>query len=179
MRIPIHLSDSLSFTPVFYTFAFPYLVYHAARYIAKPFYDYKIAQAKKQPKNQILAEKNRSEREEAGKVISLMKKRVKKMKEEESNMSGLVIAEAWYGDLDNPVPAGDFPTVIDVTIPLAFLVESSTLDCKNSSTKSILLGFYDPCPGNTKKLWIRYYHKNLVHTVVIDDGSPFYLPRSG
>lgn len=69
--------------------------------------------------------------------------------------SGLIIVNAWYGNLAKFGVDEPSPYVIDVTIPLQYLVEDSQLHLHNTS-KSKLMGFYDPCIGEDKALHIRY-----------------------
>ena len=38
------------------------------------------------------------------------------------------------------------------------------------------IGFYDPCPGEDKSLYIRYLFKDKLHEVTIDDTQAIGLP---
>ena len=42
--------------------------------------------------------------------------------------------------------------------------------------QSDLPGFYDPCPGQDKSLYIRYTFRNRPHQVTYDDKDPIRLP---
>jgi DnaJ family protein C protein 11 len=65
--------------------------------------------------------------------------------------------------------------IIDVTIPLQYLVEDSQLHLHDGS-KAHLLGFYDPCIGEDKQLYIRYLFHDKLHEVTIDDSDVLGLP---
>jgi len=100
-----------------------------------------------------------------------------------------VIVEAHYGNLVRQAAEstktelhsndGDtvYPYVIDVTIPIQYFVEESQLHLSNTS-KSNLLGFYDPCIGEPKKLYIRYLFKDKLHEVAFDDMEVVSLPHA-
>jgi len=68
--------------------------------------------------------------------------------------------------------------VIDVTLPLQYLVDHSTLHLQ-AVPKSELLGFYDPLPGESKTLSVQYRFKDKAHFVVVDDADALSLPRRG
>jgi DnaJ family protein C protein 11 len=65
---------------------------------------------------------------------------------------------------------------IDVTIPLQYFVEDSELHL-HAGSKSSLLGFYDPCPGEDKTLRVVYRFKNRLHEVEIDDEDELAAPK--
>jgi DnaJ family protein C protein 11 len=103
----------------------------------------------------------------------------------EESRRGLIIVYACYGNLDennkdsaatSQSQESDEERVIDVTIPLQYLVEDSQLHLHESSSKSNLLGFYDPCPGEEKKLYIKYLFKDKLHEVTITDTEAIGLP---
>lgn len=65
---------------------------------------------------------------------------------------------------------------IDVKVPLQAQVMDSQLIILESNTKSDLPGFYDPCPGQEKSLYIRYNFRNRPHQVTYEDKDPIRLP---
>ena len=48
-------------------------------------------------------------------------------------------------------------TVVDVSVPVAYLCENSVVEFYSGFSKSNLLGFFDPCPGVDKVLVIFYW----------------------
>lgn len=54
-----------------------------------------------------------------------------------------------------------------------FPQEYLTLHCL---LQSDLPGFYDPCPGQEKSLYIRYNFRNRPHQVTYEDKDPIRLP---
>ncbi len=65
---------------------------------------------------------------------------------------------------------------IDVTTPLQYFVDDSELHL-HAGSKSSLLGFYDPCPGEDKTLRVVYRFKNRLHEVEIDDEDELAAPK--
>eukprot|EP00012_Vannella_robusta_P001354 CAMPEP_0206184992 /NCGR_PEP_ID=MMETSP0166-20121206/1530_1 /ASSEMBLY_ACC=CAM_ASM_000260 /TAXON_ID=95228 /ORGANISM="Vannella robusta, Strain DIVA3 518/3/11/1/6" /LENGTH=85 /DNA_ID=CAMNT_0053600077 /DNA_START=437 /DNA_END=691 /DNA_ORIENTATION=+ len=74
----------------------------------------------------------------------LMETAASRKVERERAKDGLVIEEAYYGNIY--APNGDVTTsnIIDVTIPLQFMVSKGELSLPRFS-KSLLDGFFDPC----------------------------------
>ena len=48
-----------------------------------------------------------------------------------------------------------------------------------SLPQSHIIGFHDPCMGETKHLKVRYLFRNQVHEAIVDDVSPFAAPLRG
>jgi DnaJ family protein C protein 11 len=65
---------------------------------------------------------------------------------------------------------------IDVTIPIKNLVSNSQIYIAGGHSKSSLLGFYDPCFGESKRLRITYKFHGRVHMVEVDDRAPVAAP---
>ncbi|TPX45885.1 hypothetical protein SeMB42_g02493 [Synchytrium endobioticum] len=65
---------------------------------------------------------------------------------------------------------------IDVTIPVQSLVLNSQLHIDGGFSKSSLLGFYDPCLGENKKLRVAYEFHGGFHVVEVDDMSSLAAP---
>jgi DnaJ family protein C protein 11 len=71
------------------------------------------------------------------------------------------------------------PMVIDVTVPLQALVQDSKVTIPGGRSKFDLLGFYDPCIGEGKKLRIRYLFKDKLHEVTVTDREAVRIPMKG
>ena len=80
----------------------------------------------------------RDRKKEAEEAIDLMRDSVMRRREAEEARHGLVIIEAWYGDLhdhhkvDSKMDA-EFPSKIDVTLPIQSLVQDSQLHLHNTT----------------------------------------------
>ncbi|KNE56003.1 hypothetical protein AMAG_01847 [Allomyces macrogynus ATCC 38327] len=99
--------------------------------------------------------------------------------------AGLTVVQALYGkvkDLQARVGAGiplapsDDICVIDVTVPVMFLVDRSTLRVDAGTRFSELLGFYDPCPWEDKQLLVTYSFRGKFRQVVVNDQAGLVLP---
>ncbi|KAG7221553.1 hypothetical protein INR49_017084 [Caranx melampygus] len=66
--------------------------------------------------------------------------------------------------------------VIDVTVPLQCLVKDSKL-ILTEATKSGLPGFYDPCVGEEKSLKVLYQFRGVMHQVLSGDTEPLRIPK--
>ncbi|BEI82106.1 hypothetical protein CcaverHIS002_0212660 [Cutaneotrichosporon cavernicola] len=69
-----------------------------------------------------------------------------------------------------------YPVVTDVTVPVQALVADSKLYIPAGPAKYNLLGFYDPCIGENKRLRVRYLFNGKVHEVEVDDVSALRAP---
>lgn len=83
--------------------------------------------------------------------------------------------EAQDGDADADEDADAGAKVIDVTDALQCLVKDSQLVLQ-PTTKSELIGFYDPCIGEPKALRVRYRFRGRPHEVVVADGEALRIP---
>ncbi|PON93020.1 Terminal organelle assembly protein [Trema orientale] len=101
---------------------------------------------------------------------------------------GLVITKAVYGNrkalkkIDAPVEANDelASQIIDVTLPLNFLVnDSAQLKLHEGVKKSGIMGFCDPCPGEPKQLYVEYTYGSGRFEVVVDDYGELVIPQEG
>jgi DnaJ family protein C protein 11 len=102
---------------------------------------------------------------------------VEQIKEQEGSQ-GLIILEAHYGHLISSTTESSIK-IIDVTIPLQTLVKNSTLKIETTVSKSNLTGFYDPCIGEEKTLFIKYSFHSQIHTITYKDTDPIILPNRG
>jgi DnaJ family protein C protein 11 len=132
---------------------------------------------------QETAEAIAAARKNAESAIQLMKATVERKKEQEFLKKGLIIVSAYYGKLkhiniikkDNGKIVEEKLGVIDVTIPLNYFVENSKLLLHDNS-KSNLLGFYDPCIGEEKYLYIQYLFRDKLHETTVADNEEVRIP---
>lgn len=81
----------------------------------------------------LLMKERKKEAEEA---VVLMEEFVRRHKETEELRKGLIIVEAWYGNLDadkERMKDKEFPPMINVTLPLQSLVQNSQLHLHNTT----------------------------------------------
>lgn len=171
---PIHLSDEIVPAAIFYATIAPIITWFVVKktLIDPMNQERRSIELQKTRKNneQRLALK----KEEARVAIELMMHTYERIVLEENERQGLIILKALYGALTENDDEND--SKIDVTIPTQCLVNSSTLILYNS-TKSELPGFYDPCIGEEKSLFIEYSYKNQQHSISIRDTEPVRLPK--
>ncbi|KAI8915037.1 hypothetical protein BC831DRAFT_488500 [Entophlyctis helioformis] len=65
---------------------------------------------------------------------------------------------------------------IDVTIPVQALVSNGQLHVGGGYSKSNIIGFWDPCFGEKKRLRITYQFQGRIHQVEVDDRAPVAAP---
>jgi DnaJ family protein C protein 11 len=119
-------------------------------------------------------EKQTERRREAINAQEVLRSFVEQIKEQEG-AQGLIILEAYYGHLISQSSI----KIIDVTIPLQSLVKNSTLTIETTTSKSHLIGFYDPCIGEEKSLFIKYLFHSQIHTITYKDTDPIVIPNRG
>ncbi|KAL9285089.1 hypothetical protein ACSQ67_024528 [Phaseolus vulgaris] len=99
---------------------------------------------------------------------------------------GLVITRALYGNeivLNNLKSSSEISfestsDVIDVTIPLNFLVnDSGELKLHEGVKKSGIMGFCDPCPGRPKELYVEYVYAGNQYQVWAGDYEKLEIPK--
>ncbi|KAG8434212.1 hypothetical protein GDO86_012546 [Hymenochirus boettgeri] len=174
---PIHLTDQLLPSAIFYATVGPLVIYVAMhRLIIKP---YLRAQKEKELEKQ---RENAStdivqKKQEAEAAVRLMQESVRRIIEAEESKMGLIILNAWYGKFvtDNS-RKNEKVKVIDVTVPLQCLVKDSKLILTEAS-KAGLPGFYDPCIGEDKSLKILYQFRGVLHQVMSGDNEPLRIPK--
>lgn len=110
-------------------------------------------------------------RAEADELTAVLATGVEPRQEAERRRSGLVIVSAKYGVRDAPPEE-----VADVTIALAALVDDGRLLIPRGVRKSRLLGFWDPAPGCTKVLRVRYLWQGKELAVEVSGREELRLP---
>jgi DnaJ family protein C protein 11 len=126
-------------------------------------------------------EKQTERRREAMNAQEVLRSLVEQIKEREGPQ-GLIILDARYGLLassSTTTTNENLNKIIDVTVPLQILVKDSTLRIETTVSKSNLTGFYDPCIGEEKALFIKYSLRSEIHTVLYKDTDPVILPNRG
>uniref|UniRef100_A0A8C8WQB9 DnaJ homolog subfamily C member 11 n=1 Tax=Panthera leo TaxID=9689 RepID=A0A8C8WQB9_PANLE len=125
---PIHLTDQLLPSAVFYATVGPLVVYFALhRLVIKP---YLRAQKEKELEKQreSTATDILQKKQEAEAAVRLMQESVRRIIEAEESRMGLIIVNAWYGKFVNDKSKkSEKVKVIDVTVPLQCLVKDSKL----------------------------------------------------
>jgi DnaJ family protein C protein 11 len=133
---------------------------------------------REQKKHEDEARERQSERRrEAMNAQEILRSLVEQIKETEG-AQGLIILEAHYGHLTSTINENSIQ-IIDVIVPLQSLIKNSTLRIETTVSKSNLTGFYDPCIGEEKTLFIKYSFHSQIHTVIYKDTDPVILPNRG
>ncbi|KAJ5665199.1 uncharacterized protein N7477_007647 [Penicillium maclennaniae] len=119
-------------------------------------------------------------REESEQAIELMFDQVQRRQAREEAQDGLVIRKAEYGYIPpkDKKPKNGFsePRVIDVTVPVAALVDRSQLVIPQNSIKFQIIGFHDPAPLLPKRLKIWYTFRGRNHYVEVGDKERVSCP---
>ncbi|RPB27035.1 hypothetical protein L211DRAFT_834702 [Terfezia boudieri ATCC MYA-4762] len=146
----------------------------------------KLGMAKKR---RALREKVEKGKREAQEAIALMEDGVRKKMMRENENGGLVVLEATYGlpEMNEKGVMGflwrkkdsEGARRIDVKIPVAAWVEDTQLVIPANISKSSLVGFYDPFPGRSKTLKIRYLFRGVLHEVEVPSGKGVVCPNRG
>ncbi|CAH1453755.1 unnamed protein product [Lactuca virosa] len=125
----------------------------------------------------------------AEKAQQLLENVANRKKNKQLETGGLVIIEAVYGNpkaikksTNNSEETKDeyelASQIVDVTLPLNFLVnDSGQLKLHEGVKKSGIMGFCDPCPGETKKLHVKYTYGGNRYEVEVDDLQELILPQ--
>ncbi|KAB0343020.1 hypothetical protein FD754_019946 [Muntiacus muntjak] len=174
---PIHLTDQLLPSAVFYATVGPLVLYFALhRLVIKP---YLRAQKEKELEKQreSTATDILQKKQEAEAAVRLMQESVRRIIEAEESRMGLIIVNAWYGKFVNDKSKkSEKVKVIDVTVPLQCLVKDSKLILTETS-KAGLPGFYDPCVGEEKNLKVLYQFRGVLHQVMALDSEALRIPK--
>lgn len=174
---PIHLTDQLLPSAVFYATVGPLVFYLAIQQlIIRPY-----VRAQKEEDLEKQRESSASniakKKQEAEAAVLLMQESVRRIIEAEESRMGLIILNAWYGKFvtDNS-RRHERAKVIDVTVALQCLVKDSKL-ILTEAIKSGLPGFYDPCVGEEKSLKVLYQFRGVMHQVLSGDTEPLRIPK--
>ncbi|KAG9100156.1 hypothetical protein FS749_016108 [Ceratobasidium sp. UAMH 11750] len=168
--VPIQLSREFDVGLALYTAVIPSIgAVLVNEYILKPRRQ-KQARTRVQKLREERAERLSADRQAAADYIASAREQVERRIEAERSVDGLIILEARYGSN----AAG-----IDVAVPLQLLVSGSQLSIPGGRSKAGLLGFYDPCAGERKRLEIKYTFRGRVHVASVDDKAPVSLPLRG
>ncbi|XP_040889945.1 dnaJ homolog subfamily C member 11 [Toxotes jaculatrix] len=174
---PIHLTDQLLPSAVFYATVGPLLVYMAIhRLIIIPY-----TQAQKEQELELQRKSSATDiakkKQEAESAVLLMQESVRRIIEAEESKMGLIILNAWYGKfVSDTSQKQEKAKVIDVTVPLQCLVKDSKLILTEAS-KAGLPGFYDPCVGEEKSIKLLYQFRGVMHQVISADTEPLRIPK--
>ncbi|KAM3621230.1 uncharacterized protein V6R79_008268 [Siganus canaliculatus] len=174
---PVHLTDQLLPSAIFYATVGPLLVYLAVhRLVIIPY-----TQAQKEQELELQRKSSATDiakkKQEAETAVLLMQESVRRIIEAEESKMGLIILNAWYGKfVSDTSQKQEKAKVIDVTVPLQCLVKDSKLILTESS-KAGLPGFYDPCVGEEKSLKLLYQFRGVMHQVISADTDPLRIPK--
>uniref|UniRef100_A0A7N6FFU9 DnaJ homolog subfamily C member 11 n=1 Tax=Anabas testudineus TaxID=64144 RepID=A0A7N6FFU9_ANATE len=169
---PIHLTDQLLPSAVFYATAGPLLVYMAIhRLVIIPY-----TQAQKEQELELQRKSSATDiakkKQEAESAVSIHTH----MQTHRYSLC-LIILNAWYGKfVSDTSQKQEKAKVIDVTVPLQCLVKDSKLILTEAS-KTGLPGFYDPCVGEEKSLKLLYQFRGVMHQVISADTEPLRIPK--
>lgn len=183
--VPILLSRHLN--PLFAAgaFIFPTSAYFILKnFVVKPF----LLKREKQKALENLDKTSAQVQEAtaaAQRAQKLLENVANRKRNKQMEVGGLVITEAKYGNLKNLKrydQSGGVTElasqVIDVTLPLNFLVtDSGQLKLHEGVKKSGIMGFCDPCPGEPKGLRVEYTYAGSRYEVTVDDYAELFIPR--
>ncbi|KAJ9599175.1 hypothetical protein L9F63_010352 [Diploptera punctata] len=179
---PIHLSEEVIPSPVFYATVTPLIAWAVIKKLVVDPIAHTEKEREKEKQRQLNKKKMEENKREAKAAVDLMRATFTRVRSEEEAKKGLVIVKALYGRLINQAESrtdeesDSADEVIDVTIPLQCLVKDSKLVLQEAS-KSQLPGFYDPCVGEDKSLLVQYlFHSNL-HEVTTEDSESLRIPK--
>ncbi|KAL7188633.1 hypothetical protein ACSBR1_038485 [Camellia fascicularis] len=185
--VPILLSRHLNAVIATGALVIPASIYFLLKtFIVKPY-------SLKWEKHEVLdnmkrtAAQVREARAAAEKAQQLLQNVANRKKSRQLETGGLVIAKAVYGSqnaLKKKDEVGETKDelasqVIDVTLPLNFLVnDSGQLKLHEGVKKSGIMGFCDPCPGEPKQLHVEYTCHGEIYDVVVDDYEELLIPQA-
>ncbi|KJE95867.1 DnaJ domain-containing protein [Capsaspora owczarzaki ATCC 30864] len=175
--LPITLSHDVLPAPAVFGTVVPLALYSLFHMFVMLPHRAREAQRKLDQLREENAEKIALAKREAKVAIDLMREAVERKIAIEAERAGLIIIKALYGRVKEPQSRRETSEfVIDVTLPLQSHVKDSELHLHEGS-KANMLGFYDPCIGETKHLYISYKFKELMHEVLIPDEEPLSIPK--
>ncbi|XP_026280653.1 dnaJ homolog subfamily C member 11 [Frankliniella occidentalis] len=178
--LPVQMCEDILPAPVFYSSILPIVGWIVIKkFLVDPMVR---SQAEKDKEKQYRLRKKQMEQKqkEAEAAVNLMRAQFERIRLEEEGRRGLVIVEAKYGRIiasGDRADSLDQSEVIDVTVPMQCLVKDSKLILHEPS-KSQLPGFYDPCVGEDKQLWVQYLFHNNAHEVTVKDSENLRIPKT-
>uniref|UniRef100_A0A3B4VME0 DnaJ homolog subfamily C member 11 n=4 Tax=Seriola TaxID=8160 RepID=A0A3B4VME0_SERDU len=174
---PVHLTDQLLPSAVFYATVGPLLVYMAVHRLVIIPYTHAQKQQELELQRKSSATDIAKKKQEAESAVLLMQESVRRIIEAEESKMGLIILNAWYGKfVSDTSQKQEKAKVIDVTVPLQCLVKDSKLILTEAS-KAGLPGFYDPCVGEEKSLKLLYQFRGVMHQVISADTEALRIPK--
>ncbi|GMH28901.1 hypothetical protein Nepgr_030744 [Nepenthes gracilis] len=184
--VPIFLSGHLNPVVAAGALVAPASLYFLLKnFIVKPYY-LKREKQKAIENMERTSSQVREARAAAEKAQQLLQNVANRKRNKQMESDGLVITKAVYGNSkalkkqDQMEHLNDdlISQVIDVTLPLNFLVnDSGQLKLHKGVKKSGIMGFCDPCPGEPKVLSVEYTFNGQKYKVVIDDYDELLLPQ--
>ncbi|KAH7514170.1 hypothetical protein FEM48_Zijuj11G0060200 [Ziziphus jujuba var. spinosa] len=124
----------------------------------------------------------------AEKAQQLLQNVANRKRDRQIERDGLVVTRALYGNQktlkkrNESTEANNESSsqVIDVTLPLNFLVsDSGQLKLHEGVKKAGIMGFCDPCPGEPKQLYVEYTYGGGRYEVLVDDYGELLIPQEG
>ncbi|RID67053.1 hypothetical protein BRARA_D02158 [Brassica rapa] len=184
--VPVLLSAYIS--PVFATGAFivpTSLYFLLKKFVVKP-YMQKREKRKALENTEKTYGKVREARASAEKAQQLLQNVATRKKNRQAETGGLIVTKALYGDakaiekrhehMEEEVDSG----VIDVTVPMNFLVsDSGELKLHEGVKKSGIMGFCDPCPDQPKQLYVAYTYNSRTFEAIVGDFEEMVIPQAG
>ncbi|XP_052211533.1 chaperone protein dnaJ 13 isoform X3 [Diospyros lotus] len=183
--IPILLSRHLNPVTATGAFIIPTSIYFLLKnFVVKPYY-LKREQLKALENMEKTSAQVKEARAAAEKAQQLLQNVAKRKMSKQIETRGLVITRAVYGSQkalkkrDEAEVKDELASqVIDVTLPLNFLVnDSGQLKLHEGVKKSGIMGFCDPCPGEPKQLHVEYTFSGQSFQVVVDDYEELLIPQ--
>ncbi|KAI3409643.1 J domain-containing protein [Psidium guajava] len=181
--VPILLSRHLN--PLFAAgaFIFPTSAYFILKkFVVKPYY-LKRERQKALENSEKTSTQVQEAMAAARRAQKLLENVANRKRNKQMEVGGLVITEAKYGNLKNVKRSDQSEVtesasqVIDVTLPLNFLVtDSGQLKLHEGVKKSGIMGFCDPCPGDPKGLHVEYTYGGKRYEVTVDDYKELFIP---
>jgi len=183
--VPVTLSQSFCWSTLLYSTVAPIVLGLAwTPVFSRPFswvkskiefgYEEEQKAKEKMQSEEVVEKRRRAAERETG----LMKSQASRISNEERKKNGLVIQRAWYGQFEENDEHPKLSSVCySVATQLQICVNNSKLILNQGQSKSQLAGFFDPCPGEAKKLKIAYLFKGELHESVFGDLEPVRLPK--
>ncbi|XP_039121698.1 chaperone protein dnaJ 13 [Dioscorea cayenensis subsp. rotundata] len=183
--VPILLSRELN--PFFATGALlvpSFFYFFFKKFIVKPYY-LKRERRKAAEKMEKSSTQIREARDAAEKAQQLLQNVSNRKKNKQFEKGGLVITRAVYGNREAIKRSGEqtelngeTTPLLDVTIPLNFLVtDSGQLKLHEGVKKSGIMGFCDVCPGEPKQLLVEYTLGGQKFEAIVDDTQELLIPQ--